>query len=533
MPHSFPSLVEGPAQIVAICGAGLSTPNAPSVEGLKPRLDAVAGTLGIGVQQNFYKLAEEVLVKIMADRGLSDAEGRLWLAEELGILDDRAWFGEVGLPLSGNTPRHRALARFAVEQRLKAIVSLNWDALLESALDSVGLAHGSRTPRPWHLTTHACVIADDDLPSLNGGYAFPVIKPHGCVRNMEVMRRIARQHRAIPPITFKLTYSELEKLPDGQTLVDKEVEGLIAKCSLLAIGWKASEGYLRKTVVSSAKAAAAKLPAADAFTLLSRSWYPKTTGSVEIFHDEIAQAYGRNKGNSFASVENAGEPTLDGYLLWLQARYAMNRLEAVLNAADAALFRVLANQIAEPICDHPLIGWVDSWLPTWVRACWRIGVMRGADPHTNRMIEACEIPVTPRDIHVPLGGLTQHRRDLQAAAKLLLSVADVLDKFDVRRFPGGLYSLTSRKLYLPLPGWRAGAKLFDLAALQPLMQALKSLGFVHSVHLIWLDTDDAVPDAAHREQLAAQVRALMPLTGMATYSPNSWVGLEALRENVQ
>lgn len=156
IPHHFPSLVEGPVQAVIIAGTGLSAPDAPTVTLLKDKLDCVANDLGVVLNDDFYVLAEAILDKL-TDNGKSDSESRLWLSEELDMLDDRRWFGEIGLPLSGNTPRHRALARFVVEERLHGIVSLNWDALLEAALDSVGLTEGESLSRPWKVTKYARV----------------------------------------------------------------------------------------------------------------------------------------------------------------------------------------------------------------------------------------------------------------------------------------------------------------------------------------------------------------------------------------
>ncbi len=289
-PHLFPSLVDGPAQIVVIVGTGLSTPDAPTVDALKANLDQIAKSLGAPPNSDFYDLAEGVLARL-ATSGKSAPASRIWLAEKLGMLDDRKWFGEIGLPISGNTPRHRALARFAVERRIRAVISLNWDALLESALESIGLSEGRRPVRPWEITTHARVVEDAHLPTLAAAHVFPVIKPHGCVRNLESARRKLAATGIGEPVIFKLTKSELKEIAGGQGLVDKKVEGFVAECPLLALGWKATEPYLRNTVVSTA--IATKRTDEDAFTLISRSWYPNTKVPAETYHDEISAAYGK------------------------------------------------------------------------------------------------------------------------------------------------------------------------------------------------------------------------------------------------
>lgn len=519
IPHCFPSLVDEPAiQTVLIAGAGLSYGHVPILVELKSKLDKAAEKLGIAPNGGFYELAEVVLQSLII--GKTDAESRLWLAEELGLLDDRCWFGEAGLPLSGNTPRHRVIARFAVEKRLRAIVSLNWDTLLEAALDSVGLVtvtDGAKSPRPWDITAYASVIDDIHMQTLDA-HVFPVIKPHGCVRNLEQARRQFRSTGTTPPVIFKLTKTELDNLLAAQTLVDMEVQGYIAKCPLIAIGWKAGEDYLRNTVSETAKKAQHQKQ--DAFTLVDLFWDQN--------HTEIATAYGKNDDKSFAEVKVDGPPTTDCLFQWLQARYALNKLMAS-SPANQAKLQLLLQQLGQPVHGHFILRWVDGWLSTWVRLCWRAGVMQGNNPHTNQKIEPWDIPVMPRDVHVPWGTMTGERRELQAAAKLLAVLGGDLSRFEFEKFPGGLWNAETRSLYIPLPGWRGSAQTADLAALKPLVEALRGLGFVRDIQLVWLDTEDTPSEKTYRDQLSAQVRRLMPLAKFARSDALTWIDLETLK----
>lgn len=528
IPHCFPSLIDEPTtQSLLICGTGLSAPNAPTVDALKPNLAKIAKDLGIVHNVDFYVLAEAVLDSLISG-GKSNSESRLWLADELGILDDRCWFGETGLPLSGNTPRHRAIARFAVEDRLKAIVSLNWDTLLEAALDSVGLAEGVTPPRPWRITARFSAIDDIHMPDLGYANIFPVIKPHGCVRNIEQARRLFRSTGKTPDIIFKFTKSELTNLPEGQkTLIDNEVHGYVAKYPLIAVGWKATEGYLRDTVIRTAQSV--HHTKVDSFTLASSSWYP-TIDDNNTYHDDIAKAYGKTQLEAFAKVEkNPGQPSLDCLFQWLQARYALNKLNAVSTAPHQAALALLLQQLDQPVHGNFILRWVDSWLHTWVRLCWRAGVVHGINPHTNQNIEPWDIPVMPRDVHVPLGTMTGDRRELKAAAKLLVVLGNDLNRFDFEKFPGGLWDAKTYNLYIPLPGWKGAAQPADLAALGPMVVALRGLGFVRDIKLVWLDTEDTTPDQTYRNQLAAQVRRLMPLQKFARSDSLTWIDLEALK----
>ena len=155
--------------------------------------------------------------------------------------------------------------------------------------------------------------------------------------------------------------------------------------------------------------------------------------------------------------------------------------------------------------------------------------MQGNDPHTNQKIEPWDIPIMPRDVHVPFGGMTVERRELVAAANLLVALGNKLCEFDFERFPGGFWYAKSRTLYIPLPGWRGAVQTADLAALKPLIEALRGLGFVQNIHLIWLDTEAIPPSQTDRDQLAALVRRLMPLAHFAAVDALTWISLEALK----
>lgn len=519
VPHHFPSLVDGPVQVVLIAGTGLSAPDAPTVRLLKDKLDWVANDLGVAPNNDFYDLAEAILDKL-TNSGKSDSESRLWLAEELGLLDDRRWFGEIGLPLSGNTPRHRALARFVVEERLRAIVSLNWDALLEAALDSVGLTEGGGLPRPWKVTEYARVVDNTHMPLLAPANVFPVIKPHGCVRELERFRNQLRSGNTSGSVTFKLASTELDELtPNQDNAVNNNVKDFIAKCPLIGIGWRASEGYLRNAIVEIAQQVKRSEP--DSFTLIDRKWNSN--------HSEIAAAYSKHESGSFAQVSKGANPSTDCLMQWLQARHALKRMIAMVPSAVQVPLVQLLQELDQPYRDHPVQSWADFWLPTWVRVCWRAGAMQGFNPQTNKIIGPFEIPVTPRDAHIPLTGMSIERRDLHAAAKLLVALPKPLSHFRFDLYPGGILDMDKQCLYLPLPGWKASVPSSDLAALKPLVEALSGLGYVKKIFLLWLNNQDDHPDLTLRQQLEAQFRRLMPLTGFASGKAVSWIDLEELR----
>jgi len=155
--------------------------------------------------------------------------------------------------------------------------------------------------------------------------------------------------------------------------------------------------------------------------------------------------------------------------------------------------------------------------------------MGGIDPQTNRRIEPWEIPVMPRDVHVPLGGLSLERRDLQAAVKLLFILNDDLNRFNFDMFPGGFWDGRNRYLYIPLPGWRGTTQSSSLVALQPLIEAMQGLGFVKKIYLVWLDVEDTPPDETLRIQLKAQLLRLMPLINFAEKDAVEWANLQDMK----
>ncbi len=438
------------------------------------------------------------------------------------MLDNRRWFGEFAMPLPGSTPRHRSIARFAIEKCIRAIVCLNWDALLETALERVGLPENANLERPWDITSYARVAEDSHMRLLHSSSVLPLIKPHGCVRELEKARNSLRATGITPPFTLKITKTNLCD-NTNQMLLDRAVEGYVAMCPLLVIGWKAAiEANLRNMIINTSKVA--RHTEADAFTLINRSWY--------IQHSDIAGAYGRDKASSFVEVAKPNTPTIDELFLWLQARFALTKMIVVNHAEHQVHLSGILSQLDEPHGNDPLLQWVDCWLHTWVRLCWRAGVMQGFDPRTNRRIEPSDIPLLPRDLHIPLSGMSLDRRELRAAARLLFELGDALARFDYRMFQGGLWDSDENALYIPLPGWQGADAPSYLTALPPFIEAmLPHWGIVDKLFLVWLDSEDVSPNEAQQQQIAAQIGTLLP--SMRFVNPDSnalyWVDLQSLR----
>jgi hypothetical protein len=194
LPHNFPTLRQKPdtsgatRQCVAVIGAGFSQGHVPGPVALfQEKRQAVEAQLGCSVATNpttLYAWAGEILSQL---KQRNDAvPPKLTLADALGITTDPCWRG--GGRDGPADPRHRVLARFAREGRFESIWSLNWDCLLENALERVGL--DQRKPRPdlpWktHYTTFTTVR---DYQGAGDSSCVIVFKPHGCVRSLDRAR---------------------------------------------------------------------------------------------------------------------------------------------------------------------------------------------------------------------------------------------------------------------------------------------------------------------------------------------------------
>lgn len=128
----------------------MSNEMAPSVSELtneiRQKHSEIIQQLGINISaptgKDFYDWAEEAFNELKNVQHQSNNEAKLHLADAMGVTSDPRFQAKVGMPLRGNTPRHRVVARLAREGRWSTICSLNWDCILETALESVGLAGG-------------------------------------------------------------------------------------------------------------------------------------------------------------------------------------------------------------------------------------------------------------------------------------------------------------------------------------------------------------------------------------------------------
>ncbi len=488
LPHNFQTLRQesdgsgATRQCVVVVGAGFSYGLVPVAERLfVERRQSVQDALGCttsAAATGLYVWADEILQQLQHRNGV--APPKLQLAEALGIMTDSRWRGaNRDGPVE---PRHRIIARFARENRLNSIWSLNWDCLLENALERVGLSRDlPRADLPWK-TQFTTFLTIADYALLGSQQLVPVFKPHGCVlqllnaraaldrNDLAEARRLASR--------FRLTETELDApgLDADEIHLHANLGTRLAQSPLIVVGWSISESYLRQLIQQHVEPALqARALAVDELSVID----PVFSDG----HGQVAASYGRTQAQAHVAVEKENGFTTDALWLWLQALYTVQHLhnfspnEAVLQNAFAAL--------QSPPLDHWVIWWADEWLPGWCRLCWQSGCVNCI--HNN-------VPVTPErldleapDAHVPLNLLNTLRPDLIAAGKLLARLWPGTTRWNFRKFPAALFDPMQGQLVLPVPTWRPQFSHAD-RALKPLMNLWKlHFGIVRSVSLLGLD----------------------------------------------
>jgi hypothetical protein len=205
------------------------------------------------------------------------------------------------------------------------------------------------------------------------------------------------------------------------------------------------------------------------------------------------------KATVFAELDKDYGFNADDFLLWIQARYALDQLS---NHAPNGLIeqlRIRAARLERPGGDHFLFGWADDFLPAWVRFCWRAELVpcAGFQPHQLRL----EI----EDLHIPWNIAAVVRPDLSAAAILLCKLPPDGGAWNATQFPGALYNGSVQRLVLPFPTWGSPN---ELAALNPLMRALeRDAAFVTQLDVLPVGPD--ISGLAATPALVQQIKEML------------------------
>jgi hypothetical protein len=455
-PHNFPSLVEGELLPLVFIGAGLSWPRIGPARELANRIAAKVTLKCLGATACDPKDMADCLycvtqarLTILESAANSTMHPRLRLAEELGVLDDPIWQGQVDLPSSRNYPRHRVMARLVADRRVEAIVCLNWDCFLEAALDAIGLRlDGQKDERPGPIQSYVVVIGDSIHPPSSEG-TFRLIKPHGCARNLEKCRINSPMKAPI----FKVTQADLSDLQQSVKNETKDVTDEIRLAwkgrPIATLGWSSGEKYLLELAAANKSYSPSSIE--DVLSVVSKEWS----------HEELALYQGSTKEKSYFEISgDSGLKGTDRLTLWVYGRFALRHLQ--LHASDPAVITPLGDLVTELKVftpDHLVSRFCDDFLPTWCRLCWRLGAITYFDAK-KEILSPTLIPMVPRDWHVPFGTHQgdgpSARRDLQSGSRLLIALAKAEGlAWDFSPFSGGLWNEQQCMLVIPIPAFSA------------------------------------------------------------------------------
>jgi hypothetical protein len=499
IPHSFPSLRNGPRKPVLVCGAGLSVGVIPSLQDLARKCPQAEKMLGCSVPRNsndlnrdgyLYDWAEVVYQQL---KRRNERFPKLRIADALGLLDDPIWQGKINIPLRGTWPRHRVIARFARESKWHAIWSLNWDCLIEAGLESVGIEEGEglTIKHPWP-TKYVTYITSTDSRTSDLYGTITIYKPHGCVKSLIGAREaeikgngVEAERLADRFIITKTDLSNLEKKFNDPTdrIFFCHFCSHVATKPLVAIGWSVSEDYLVQ-IVQKALEAQNRPDCCDELTIVDIDFNNKG-------HKRLAQCYccDENKAHVKVSPGPSGFTT-DRLLLWVQALYALECLERHCDTDDHYIGN-LCSRYQNPIIDDFVIDWVDDFLPSWVRLCWRQGLV--AYYKNGKPVPRNSINIEKQDEHIPLHIEGISRPDLWAASRLLQAIGKNEKNWDFGKFPGAFWRPENGLLLIPLPVWGERNQT-DLTGLRVLLKHLdQDFGYVRKMGILLVAAETAKP----------------------------------------
>lgn len=478
LPHTFPSLLNTSASAsVLLVGAGMSARIAPSVRSVEEHIRANHADIVAALEvdpspppgnDELYDWAERACEKLQNEKGLTEGEAKLRLAKAVGVTTDPNYRANVATMLRSQWPRHRVAARFAREGRWRAIWSLNWDCVLESALECVGLrrhpAPGTPTSTdlPWNQW-YCAWSPGDAFGLINHPGTIYFVKPHGCVNKL-----LSGQ-----PL-FVIRRSELQNLSPSLQAIAGQMHAGFSNIPLVTVGWKAEEHYIHDRIAAIQASGTLLANEIDRLSIINRTWYPADATQVQ--HNRLAAAYGMAKNECFFSVSNSGEPEVDDLFVWLQTRYVLLLLEryaqahAAWNATVPSIQQLVAH-FSQPHPGHQLNHLVDDLLPTWVRFCFnakRVTYWQQGVPVPEALVATIL-----RDEHIPWGYSQTPRPDLFAFIQLAIAIwqkAAAGATWDFDKFPGAIWKPNDGHLIVPMPAWGAVDKPIEIAAIKPLTE---------------------------------------------------------------
>jgi hypothetical protein len=374
--------------------------------------------------------------------------------------------------------------------------SLNWDCWQENAFENVGIKRKSgATNLPW-LTRFNTFITAADCHDIAAD-VLAVVKPHGCVTALQQAELAVRQTEYAKAKEladrFIITESELQDIrPNAagaaQDFIFTHLCDQLAQHPLIVAGWSISEPYLVEYIRDHvAPILAENELAIDELSIIDLDFNGQG-------HTQMAGFYGRDASAAHVPVQLEPGFTTNRLFLWLEALYGVACLQVrgYDETAGPRLERVLIRlrQPTEP--EDFTVSFIDDFLPVWTRLCWRCEAVYCVDQYGHQ-IPSDSINLESRDEHIPWNIPNIDRPDLRAAARLLATIdASRPERWDYRKFPGGIFDANDQFLVIPVPAWSTNG-LNDLRGLKALMDSViqQGPGFVDRLGILPLGSLDA------------------------------------------
>ncbi|HLX81736.1 MAG TPA: hypothetical protein VKS43_14250 [Burkholderiales bacterium] len=542
IPHDFPFFSSPDGRVpVFVCGAGFSrdliplpgvivrTHRASAERAISASAGAtftpVTGDPDGNLPDTLYLWADEAIEFL---RVHGDPCPQLTLASLLGITSGADWLAGVDAPITRLKARHRVVARFARESKWRALWTFNWDCHLEAALRGVGITDDPMaSPQPWPARFQRLLGLEDYGVQPQVG-TIQVHKPHGCVKRLRDAEQDIRLGKKTPndfgDIKFKIGKTELDAPPTGlpadYQLFRARLLEHFAGAPLVAAGWRAAEPYFL-TELEGAQPQIRQYP--DANTRLSVADLEFNAQG----HHRLAIAYGVTPAQAHVKVEPTGFDQ-DRLMQWVQAIYTLRYLEHHIgNPARGAEILQLRTVVTDTGDPRWAIEWSDFFLPSWVRLCWREGLVQARNA-AGVLLDPAEIRLED-DWHVPIAQTIPDRPELISAAYLLLGLQAHGSTWDCQKAPGCLYDKARSLLVVPVPAWGDPGKRNWLNSIKPFLRQLHSvLSICSEVKVLPMIAGDSNPTADQSDHALRAIRVSASSLGLASGTTLSSTSLAAL-----
>lgn len=532
IPH-LPSIENGGCPPLVIFGTGMSQSLAPGVSKLLEDCSRVATQLGCTTRVNladnnndlrFYEWAEEICGQLAA-RG--DQVPKLTLARECGMVSTPSWTSQTAV----GSPRHRVLARFARERRLKAIWTVNWDCLFESALENVGISGDAEDSNlPWP-TRYQVFVTTNDQSRVKSDRDVKVYKPHGCIRALteaDHAQKAGRLDDAQRKMDrFIVTKTDLETLgPNDRNANDRELfygtlRVQLPEVSFIVLGWRLVEESWH-IFLDRLSPELKQNSQEDKLTVIDIDFQSS--------HERLAQYYGVTQEQCHIRVDRSGIGiTVDKLMLWIQALYALRKIMPFASSEpEREAIRRIQTTLGSPEVQSFATDWIDEFLPSWCRLCWRLGLVDCRLPNGDP-IKPHHLKLTAADAQIPWHLDNMERPDLRSAACLLAGLEKSTTLWDYRTFPGALLNKATGLLALPIPACPPIGVNY-LAGLRPHIEALMTKkNYIKRVKVIPITmADGEVVSQATTALIKETVANLMNTTSLAQSANIDILSLENL-----